>query len=157
MTGEDGKNYRSIVWRRWKEIKEDLARLSTYNDRARQMRDDNLLVSNMEQQTIIERQPKKALKTPEFVESDDSDNEEWDDQEEKKPAIKRTQTLPKKAPKTPDEEPVAKQPPELIETESEGLGYSYLTINLRHDTEKTNQSNVQPGLWYTEVKHYSSR
>ena len=40
------------------------------------MRDDNLLVSNMEQQTIIERQPKKALKTPEFVESDDSDNEE---------------------------------------------------------------------------------
>ena len=35
MTGEDRKNYRSIVSRRWKEIKEDPARLSEYNDRAR--------------------------------------------------------------------------------------------------------------------------
>ena len=35
MTGEDRKNYRSIVSRRWKEIKEDPARLAAYNDRAR--------------------------------------------------------------------------------------------------------------------------
>ena len=37
MTGEDQKNYRSIVSRRWKEIKEDLARSSAYDDRARQI------------------------------------------------------------------------------------------------------------------------
>ena len=36
MTGEDRKNYRSIVSRRWKEIKEDPEELSAYNDRARQ-------------------------------------------------------------------------------------------------------------------------
>ena len=35
----------------------------------------------------------------------------------KKNTAKRTQTLPKKAPKTPDEKPVAKRPPELIKTE----------------------------------------
>ena len=35
MTGEYRKNYRSIVSRRWKEIQEDPARLSEYNDRAR--------------------------------------------------------------------------------------------------------------------------
>ena len=109
MTGEDRKNYHSIMSRRWKEIKEDLARPSAYNDRARQMRDDDPLVRNMEQQTITERQPKKAQKTQEFVESHDSDNEESDDKEGKKSAAKRIWALPKKAPKTPDEEPVAKQ------------------------------------------------
>ena len=40
ITGEDRKNYRSIVSRRWKEIKEDPARLSVYNDRARQMKNE---------------------------------------------------------------------------------------------------------------------
>ena len=40
MTGEDRKNYSSIVSRRWKEIKEDLARLFGYNNRARQMKDE---------------------------------------------------------------------------------------------------------------------
>ena len=40
MTGEDRKNYRSIVSRRWKEIKEDPARLSEYNDRARQVQNE---------------------------------------------------------------------------------------------------------------------
>ena len=35
MTGEDRKNYPSIVSKRCKEIKEDPARLSVYNDRAR--------------------------------------------------------------------------------------------------------------------------
>ena len=38
MTGEDQKNYHSIVSRRWKEIKEDPARLSAYGDRVRQMK-----------------------------------------------------------------------------------------------------------------------
>ena len=33
MTGEDRKNYQSIVSRRWKEIKEDPASLSEYNNR----------------------------------------------------------------------------------------------------------------------------
>ena len=40
ITGEDRKNYRSIVSRRWKEIKEDPERLSAYNDRARQMKNE---------------------------------------------------------------------------------------------------------------------
>ena len=40
MTGEDRKNYLSIVSRRWKEIKENLERLSTYNDKTRQMKNE---------------------------------------------------------------------------------------------------------------------
>ena len=40
MTGEDGKNYRSIVSRRWKEIKKDPERLSAYNDRAKHMKNE---------------------------------------------------------------------------------------------------------------------
>ena len=38
MTREDRKNYQNIVSRRWKEIKENPASLSAYNDRARQMK-----------------------------------------------------------------------------------------------------------------------
>ena len=90
MTGEDRKNYCSIVSRRWKEIKEDPARLSVYNDRVRQMRDDDPLVSSMKQKTITERQPKKVPKTPEFVESDDSDDQESDGEEEKEYSKKNT-------------------------------------------------------------------
>ena len=37
MTGEDGKNYRNIVSKRWKEIK-DPAKLSACNDSTRQMK-----------------------------------------------------------------------------------------------------------------------
>ena len=92
--------------RRWKDIKEDPTRLSAYIDRARQMRDDDPLVSSIKQQTITERQPKLAPKTTEFVESDDSDDEESDDEEEKNPAGKRIRSLPKKAPKNPDNESV---------------------------------------------------
>ena len=64
MTGEDRKNYRSIVSRMWKKIKEDPARLFTYNIRARQMRDetekpakvrDDFSVGSMEQQAVTER------------------------------------------------------------------------------------------------------
>ena len=40
MTGEDWKTYRSIVSRRWREIKEDPAQLSVYNDRIRQMKNE---------------------------------------------------------------------------------------------------------------------
>ena len=40
MTGEDGKNYRGIVSKRWKEIKEDPAKLSAYNDSTRQMKNE---------------------------------------------------------------------------------------------------------------------
>ena len=35
MTEEDRKNYRSIVLGRWKKIREDPARLFSYNNRAR--------------------------------------------------------------------------------------------------------------------------
>ena len=38
MTGEEQRNYRSIVSQRWKKIKEDAARLSEYNDMAKQMK-----------------------------------------------------------------------------------------------------------------------
>ena len=57
MTGEDRRNYRNIVSRRWREIKEDLARLSAYNDRVRQMKNEaggDLLVGSMERQTVTE-------------------------------------------------------------------------------------------------------
>ena len=37
MTGEDGKNYRNIVSKRWKEIK-DPAKLSACNDSTRQVK-----------------------------------------------------------------------------------------------------------------------
>ena len=40
ITGEDQKNSQNIVSRRWKETKEDPARLSENNDRARQMRNE---------------------------------------------------------------------------------------------------------------------
>ena len=58
MTGEDQKNYRSIVSKTWKDIKEDPARLTVYNDRARKVKNeaqkptklgDDSSVSRMEQ------------------------------------------------------------------------------------------------------------
>ena len=80
------------------------------------------MVRSMEQQT---RQPKKAPKTPEFVKSDeessdDSYDEESDDPDNDEPMVKRIQTLPKKVPTNPDEEPVVKQFQEMIEAELEG-------------------------------------
>ena len=99
--------------RRWKEIKEDPARLFTYNDKARQMRNetekptksgDDLSVGSMVQheETVTEsfvvkrkqRQTQKVPKLPEFVEteSDDSDNEE---EEEQEPAVRQPQKAPK--------------------------------------------------------------
>ena len=157
MTEEDRKNYRSIVSRRWKEIKEDLARLSPYNHRARKMRDDNPLVSNIEQQTIIERQLKKNTKNPRvcWIRWFRPWGMRWSGGKEA--CSKKNIDIAQKSTKTPDEEPVAKQPLELTEPEPEDPGDSYLKINLKHDTEKYYQSKVQPGLWYTEVKHYSSR
>ena len=53
-----------------------------------------------------------------------------DDSDDDEPRVKRIQTLPKKAPKTPDKEPAVKQLPQLIEAETEGLGYSYIEITL---------------------------
>ena len=47
MTGESRKNYHNIVSRRWKEIKEDPARLSAYSGRARQMMNDDPLVHHV--------------------------------------------------------------------------------------------------------------
>ena len=89
ITGEDRRNYRSTVSRRWKEIKEDPARLFTYNDRARQMRNetekptksgDDLSVGSMVQheETVTEsfvvkrkqRQTQKVPTLPEFVETE---------------------------------------------------------------------------------------
>ena len=40
MTGENRRNYRSMVSRSWKEITEDPARLSIYHDRAIQMKNE---------------------------------------------------------------------------------------------------------------------
>ena len=158
MTGEDRRNHRSIVLGRWKEIKEDPARLSAYNDRARQMKNEaeRLGDDSQHEKTVAERpavkQPQKAPKTPEFVDTD-SDTEDKEEQEpavkqprkvpkssgpvkmesdvsdHDKPMVKKIQTLPKKA--TPDNEPIlpeVKQSPELIETDP---GNSYLEITLR--------------------------
>ena len=121
MTGEDRKNYRSIVSRIWKKIKEDPARLFTYNNRARQMRDEaekTAKVGSMEPKAVtersvvkrIQREAEKAPKSPEFVEteSDDSDN----NSAEEEPVVKRIHKLTKKAPKSPG----------FVETESDDSG-----------------------------------
>ena len=84
MTGEDRRNYCSDVSRRWKDIKEDPARLSGHNDRARQMKNeaekpsDDSQHEEMVPMRSAVKQPKKAPATPEFVDtdSDDSDNEQ---------------------------------------------------------------------------------
>ena len=75
MTEEDRKNYLSIVSKRWKEIKKDPERLSAYNDRARQMKNEaeELGDDSQNEKTVVDRpavkHPKKALKTPEFVDT----------------------------------------------------------------------------------------
>ena len=84
MTGEDRKNYCSIVSKMWKEIKEDPARLSAYNDRVRQIKNEaeKLGVDSQNEKAMADRLavrlPKKALKSPEFVDTDldDSDDEQ---------------------------------------------------------------------------------
>ena len=111
MTGEDGKNYRGIVSKRWKEIKEDPAKLSAYNDRTRQMKNeaekptklgDDSSVSSTEQyekmmvarsavkkkkkKKKIQRQSQKAPKTPEFV---DTDSDDSGTENEEEPVLKQ--------------------------------------------------------------------
>ena len=72
MTLEARKNYHSIVSRRWKEIKEDPARLSVYNDRARQMK--NEADNSQHEKTVAGRstvkQLQKAIKTQGFIDTD---------------------------------------------------------------------------------------
>ena len=98
MTGEDRRNYRSIVSRRWKEIKEDPARLSAYNDRTRQIKNEAGKLGNDSQRekTVAERsavkQSKKAPKPPELVDT------VLDTEDEQETAVKQ----PKKAPKPPE-------------------------------------------------------
>ena len=98
MTGEDRQKYRSIVSRRWKEIKEDPARLSAYNDRARQMKNEAEKPGDdsQNQKTVAERfavkHPKKSPKIPKFVDTDSSTKDEQES------AVKQS----KKAPKTPE-------------------------------------------------------
>ena len=112
MTGEDGKNYRGIVSKRWKEIKEDPAKLSANNDRTRQMKNeaekptklgDDSSVSSAEQcekmmvarsavKKSLQRQPQKAPKTPEFV---DTDSDDSGTENEEEPALRQSQKAPK--------------------------------------------------------------
>ena len=101
MTGEDQRNYRSIVSRRWKEIKEDLQRLSAYNDKARQMKNEPTKLGDDAQhekvvakRSVVKR-PKKAPKTSGFVDTDPDESVTEDEQE---PVVKK----PQKAPKTPE-------------------------------------------------------
>ena len=94
MTGEDRKNCRSIVSRRWKEIKEDPEMLSAYNDRAKQMKNEAEKPGDYSQneKTVVDRpavkKPQKAPKTPAFIDTDSDDEQE--------PVVKQ----PQKAPKT---------------------------------------------------------
>ena len=60
MTEEDSKNYRSIVSRMWKEIKEDLERLYEYSDRITQMK--NKAADKVEKLAV--KNTKKPPKTP---------------------------------------------------------------------------------------------
>ena len=72
MTGEDRKNYRSIVSRRWKEIQEDPAMLSVYDDRARQMQNED----SQNEKMLTAKHHKKVPKHPEFVDTDSDDEQE---------------------------------------------------------------------------------
>ena len=132
MTGEDRKNYRSIVSRRWKEIKENPAWLCAYNDMARQMKNEGEEPGDDSQneKTVVDRPalrlPQKAPKSPEFVYTDLDDS--GDEQE---PVVKK----PQKASKIPkfvdidsstddEQETVVKKPqkaprpPEFVDTDS---------------------------------------
>ena len=105
--------------RRWKEIKEDPARLSKYNDRARQTQNEaeELGDDSQNEQTMVDRpavkQLKKAPKT-QFVDtdSDDSDDEQGPTTKQPQKASKASEFVnkgmddeqgqqPKKAPKAP--------------------------------------------------------
>ena len=84
MTGKDRKNYRSIVSRRSKEIKEDPEGLAAYNDRARQTKKeaggpgDDSQNEKMVTDGPAVNYPKKSPKSPGSVDtdSDDSDDEQ---------------------------------------------------------------------------------
>lgn len=114
MTERDQRNYRSIISRRWKEIKEDPKRLVVYNSKAKHLRnkaakvkltefgDDqhNLPVGNMVQHEEnvtekcvvrrIQTQLKKAPKSQEFVDTEPEDSERNDEKQEL--AVKIIQT-----------------------------------------------------------------
>ena len=86
MTGKDRKNYQSIVSKRWKKIKKGLARLSSYNDRARQMKNEAEKPGDDSQnEKVVADRPAVRLpqKAPGFVNTglDDSGNE-------REPAVK---------------------------------------------------------------------
>ena len=117
MTGEDRKNYWSILSRRWTEIKKDPARLSEYNDRAREMQNEAEDDSQNEK-TSTTKHLKKVPKTPEFVDTDSDDTKNEQGNAVKQPQ-KESKTLefvdagsdnsddeqerqPKKASKTPE-------------------------------------------------------
>ena len=98
--------------RGWKEIKEDPGGLSKYNDRAKQMQNDD---SQNEKTMVL----KKVPKIPEFANTDSDDTDD-----EQGPTAKQ----PKKAPKTPkfvdtdsensddEKESVVKQPQKASKT-----------------------------------------
>ena len=84
--------------RRWKEIKEDPARLSEYNDSARQIKNEAEKPSHHSQheKMVTERpavkEPQKAPKTPWLIDTDSSI------EDEQGPVVKH----PQKAPKAPE-------------------------------------------------------
>ena len=96
MTGEDRKNYQSIVSRRRKEIKEKPARLSAYNDRAIQMKNEaeELGDDSQNEKTMVDRPVvrhlQKASKIPKLVDTDSSTD---DEQETSKKAQKSTKVF----------------------------------------------------------------
>ena len=99
MAGEDRKKYRSIVSRSWKEIKEDPARLSEYNDRVRQMLNEAEEPNDESQneKTMVDRSTAKHFKkVPKSPKPVDTDSDNSDDEQE--PVVEQ----PKKVPKTPE-------------------------------------------------------
>ena len=96
ITGEDQKNYQSIVSRRWKEIKENPARLSAYNDRARQMKNEiqESGDDSQNEKTLVDRPAVRLpLKAPKSLEVVDTDLDNADDEQE--PVVKKPQKVPK--------------------------------------------------------------
>ena len=116
MTGEDRKNYRSIVSRRWKEIKEDLARLSAYNKRARQMKNEVKEPGDDSQneKTLVDRPavrlPQKTPKIPKSVDTDLDDSNDEQERVVKKPqkASKSLEFVDTDSSTEDEQEPVAR-------------------------------------------------
>ena len=110
MTGEDSKNYRSIVSRMWKEIKEDLERLYEYSDRITQMK--NKAAGEVEKPAV--KILKNHQKPQAFVDTDLDDTEDETESEEEPMAKIKIRTMKSSKVRWRKSQKIAKQKPQRI-------------------------------------------